>query len=65
MVRFSLRVPAVTYQAIVNQAHAEHRSVNQQIVSILEAATKGAWIGEDHGIPGQEPLDIAWEDKDQ
>lgn len=48
MVRFSLRVPTVTYQAIVNQAHAEHRSVNQQIVSILEAATKSVWVAEDY-----------------
>lgn len=55
MVRFSLRIPSGLYQALVNDAKREHRSTNQQIVAILEAAlAPDAWVAEDYPV-GPEP----------
>ncbi|MEU6199561.1 Arc family DNA-binding protein [Streptomyces sp. NPDC047061] len=57
MIRFSLRIPADLHERVTAQASADRRSVNSEILHLLEVALSSRVV--DAGSPGGDPTSPA------
>ncbi|GAA3817448.1 Arc family DNA-binding protein [Streptomyces phyllanthi] len=57
MIRFSLRIPADLHERVTAQAAADRRSLNSEILHLLEVAL--ATPPADAGTPGGDPASAA------
>ncbi|MEU9456368.1 Arc family DNA-binding protein [Streptomyces sp. NPDC048277] len=57
MIRFSLRIPADLHERVIAQAAVDRRSLNSEILHLLEAALPT--LRTDTGTPGGDPASPA------